>query len=591
MTTVVRPDIFHLAVRFACRAQDNLPHFEVDAYRMLGVSRFDDATATVLVWGNVGAEGRLLPVEEVAVKLRSSDAKKLALSFDGSFLILFFNRVVRRLQIITDRTGSLPFYYRYDVTGFRGSSAFKQLFDEQGSGASAGMDRWAVVEFLYFRRLFGTRTYDQDIAYLPYASILSIEFGSSPRLQRYWSIGVEKLSAKTDVLAEQLAGALRASMAMQMSDGARYGLMLSGGLDARALLAAAPSAPVCFTTTPRPNNEFAVAQELAGLKGVRHVYLPRPLQLLNNAVDSSVYLSGGMTVFHEVQFVGYGPQVSPEADTVFLGLALDIMFCGHYLPKSLVKIGDRNTWHFHLHDLPMDIAGVFLDTVSYRLKTSDPLQVLRPELRSEARQRLRASVEAEIAEARDLGLSGYDIWEFMHLHNLSRHYSLLMAQSVRTFAECRIPALTNDLFDLCWAMRAEDKTNWRVYQKAIARLNPAMMKVRNANTNIRADLPLWAQSGIKFARAALGRAGLKVRGSPNWWDRSWPEPRHSIDANPNVQAMARALPASQRLAALDIFDRAALKSVVDEHFARRKDHTVLLNVLITIDRALAPPED
>jgi len=50
-------------------------------------------------------------------------------------------------------------------------------------------------------------------------------------------------------------------------------------------------------------------------------------------------------------------------------------------------------------------------------------------------------------------------------------------------------------------------------------------------------------------------------------------------------------PTAQRLAALDIFDRAALKSVVDEHFARRKDHTVLLNVLITIDRALAPPED
>lgn len=587
MITNHRSDVFHLAVDLRAGAASSVPEFSFDAHRMQGLSTFRDESATVLVWGNVGVGNRLLSAKEVAASLRGKPAKSLAPDFDGGFLIVFFDARDGRLQVITDRTGSLPFFYRCNASGFRGSTSFKQLFDECGAGASSSLDRWAAVEFLYFRRLFGTRTYDHSIDFLPYASVLIIERDGSMAIERYWAIGAEKLGLGVDRLADRVADALRASMSMQMSDGARYGLMLSGGLDARALLAAAPVPPVCFTTTPKPNNELAVAQELASLKGARHVYLPRPPQMLNEALDASVYLSGGMTVFHEVQFMGYGPQVTPEADTVFLGLALDIMFCGHYLPKSLVSVAGRSTWHFRLHEMPADIVGAFVDTVSYRLKTSDPLQVLRADLRDEARQRLRASVEAEVAEARNLGLSGYDVWEFMHLHNLARHYSLLMAQSVRTFAACRIPALSNELFDLCWSMRAEDKTNWAVYQKAIARLSPAMMRVRNANTNIRADRPLWMQSGTKLMRAALGRAGFKVRSTPSWWDRSWPAPRHSIDANPNIQAAARGLPESPHLGGLDVFDSAALRVMVDEHFSGRRDHTILLNALITVDRAMA----
>lgn len=587
MISKQRTDVFHLAVDLRAGCGGAASEFSFDAHRMQGLSTFRDERATVLVWGNVGVGNRLLSAMQVAGRLLERSAKSLAPNFDGGFLIVFFDVRNGRLQVITDRTGSLPFFYRSDGTGFRGSTSFKQLFDECGAGAGSSVDRWAAVEFLYFRRLFGTRTYDRTIAYLPYASILSFELGGRAVIERYWSIGAEKLALGVDQLADRVAGALRTSMSMQMSDGARYGLMLSGGLDARALLAAAPVPPVCFTTTPKPNNELAVAQELASIKGARHVYLPRPPQMLNDVLDASVYLSGGMTVFHEVQFMGYGPQVTPEADTVFLGLALDIMFCGHYLPKSLVNFAGRSTWHFRLHEMPTDIVGAFVDTVSYRLKTSDPLQVLRADLREEARQRLRASVESEVAEARSLGLAGYDVWEFMHLHNLARHYSLLMAQSVRTFAACRIPALSNDLFDLCWAMRAEDKANWAVYQKAITRLSPEMMRVRNANTNIRADRPLWMQSGTKLMRAALGRAGFKVRGTPSWWDRSWPAPRHSIDANPNIQAAAHCLPESPHLVGLDVFDPAALREVVGAHFSGRRDHTILLNALITVDRAMA----
>jgi len=269
-------------------------------------------------------------------------------------------------------------------------------------------------------------------------------------------------------------------------------------------------------------------------------------------------------------------------------LALDIMFCGHYLPKSPVKFAGRSGWHFHLHELPDDLPATFVDTVSYRLKTSDPMRVIRPERRAEMRTRLIDSVRFAIEEGRAMGLQGYDLWEYVHLHDLARHYSFLMAQSVRTFAACRIPAISNALYDLCWAMRAEDKANWSVYQKAIARLGPDLMMVRNANTNIRASMPLWQQSLVKFSRAIGQKAGLQFGASPSWWDRSWPQPRQAIDANPAIRAKLTELPDSQALASADLFDRDAIDSVIHEHASGTLDHTVLLSELLTIDGALQP---
>lgn len=591
MDTSMLDRIFYLDVKAGPDPTGQRVLASFSQHNVVGVSSAEDDQGKVISWGAPGVSQKIISVSELYRMLRSDGVAGTAKRLDGSFLICFFDRATESLHVITDRSGSLPFFYSVVDGNFVGSSSFKHLFDQQDGIAGPQFDPWAVAEFFYFRRVFGGRSYSKAIHYLEYGRILTYSLRGLT-IESYWKISGEKLSGTHDALADELAEALRESMRFQMSDGRRYGLMLSGGLDARALLAASEVPPVCFTTTPHPNNELEVARELAEKAGATHFYLPRPEQLLNDAVDIAVFLGGGMTVFHEVQFMGYGANVRPHADVIFLGLALDIMFCGHYLPKSLVKVGGRNTWMFRLHDVPADMPGAFVESVSYRLKTSDPFRVIRSERRAEFRERLRATVEAEMDEARDLGLTGYDIWEYMHLHNLSRHYSMLMAQSVRTYSECRIPALTNRLQELCWGMRAQDKANWAVYQKAIRRISPRLMKVRNANTNIRADVPLWAQSAIKFAKSGLSKLlpFQRLRTSPAWWDRSWPEPRHSIAANPNVQHLVRSLHNSERLAALDIFDQSAIARIVSEHFSGGHDHTILLNLLVTIDRALEPME-
>lgn len=584
-------DVFHLSLDF--RTGPDLPsaaRLDLTMHKLLDSDRYADDSGTVAIWGTPAIDGRIINAAEIARRARQNGIAALATQLDCAFLLVIHDRVADRLTVVTDRFGSLPFFYCIEAGHFVASSSFKLLFDRRGALASPGFDPWMLAEFLHFRRVLSNHTYDRGISFLSGGSILSIEGRGGVQCQRYWRISAGKLDLDQDQLAERLADELQRSMQTYMSDDRRFGLLLSGGLDARALLAAAPRAPVCFTTTPKPNNELAVARELAALRGAEHIYIPRPEQLLNEALSPSVALSGGMTIFTEVQFIGYGPSVLQKADILFMGLALDIMFCGHYLPKSLVSFAGRSGWHFRLHDLPDDLPSAFVDTISYRLKTSDPMRVVRADRRDEMRVRLIESVRMVMDEGRELGLQGYDLWEYVHLHDLARHYSMLMAQSVRTFAACRIPAITNALYDLCWAMRAQDKANWRVYQTAIALLNADMMAIRNANTNIRASMPLWQQSIVKFARAAGQKLGIRTGASPSWWDRSWPEPRQAIDANPLIQAKVADLPHSSALASTGLFDHDGIQSVLEEHTSGTRDHTVLLCELLTIDRALQPFE-
>lgn len=584
-----RDDVFHLSVSLRTDGR-NQPRerFSLTLHKLFDSDRFDNDRLTLAVWGTPAVDGKILGAAELARRLDAGGVGKLASTLDSVFLIVVYEHASGTLSLANDRLGALPFFFGTFDGAFHASSGFKRLFDRRGAAAGKGFDPWAIGEFLYFRRMIGTRTYDRDITLLPGASILTVDASGAIVHKRYWRITPGKLTGSLDEQADRLAAAFKDAMAMAMSDGHRCALLLSGGLDSRALLAAAPQPPLCITTTPKPNNELAVARELAATRGAQHVYIPRPEQLLNNALVPAVALGGGMTVFNEAQFIDYGSAITPLADTVFIGLGPDFMFGGNYLPKSIVKFAGRPGWHYGLHALSDDLPRQFVDSISYRLKTSDPMRVIRADKREELRGRLIDAVRAVMDEGRALGLEGYDLWEFVHVQNLARHYSFLMAQSIRTFAACRIPALSNALYELSWAIRAEDKANWTVFQKAIVRMNPELMAVRNANTNIRADMPLARQSLVKFARALAQRAGLAASRAPSWWDRSWPQPRQAVDVNPMIAARVTTLPASDAIAATGLLDPSAIETVIADHRSGAHDHSVLLNELITIDAALTP---
>ncbi len=545
--------------------------------------------SVVVLAGNPIAEGKRDDEAVMRAYDRAAGAADFLRALNGSFLVLLYDAASGSLVIGNDRFASLAFYYAWDGDRLTGALSFKQLFDARRAAGQAALDPEAVFEFLYFRRLFGERSYDRNIAYLPSAARLRLTPDSqAAAVEKYWQPDYAAKHPGGRRLVDDLAEGLRQAVSAATSDPRRFGLLLSGGLDSRAILAAAAQPVPCITTALRHNNEVAVAAEVAAAASAPHHFVPRPPDLYDGAVDDAVFLTGGMQIYSEAHFLGYGEQQLSLADTLLIGLGFDIFFGGLYLPKEPAQLLGRPALHHRLLPLSNDLAGDFIAKVKYRLKTSDPFELVKPAARPRLQEHLRNAVEEIMDRGRALGAQGHDLWEYMHLHNLSRHYSFPMMASIRTFADCRAPALDNRLFDLAIAMTAEQKLDGTAYQDAIGRLDPALMAVRNANTNLVARHSLRRQTAIKAVKMAGNRIfGTAYPQSPGWQERSWPSPKAALEANPKTLSQIRGLTRSDRLAELPWLDMDALAGILKEHAAGRHDHAICLNVLLTLERFLS----
>lgn len=513
-------------------------------------------------------------------KTCDGDWAQFARALNGSFLVIVEDLVTRRVIVINDRFASLAIYWSWVNGRFDASSSFKGLMQRQGT-KGVRINAEEIFTFLAMRRLFAESTFVDGIQYLRSASLLEVD-SNGARISTYWHPDFHATPPPDRSLPNTIAERLRAAVAMHMSDDRKFGLLLSGGLDSRALLAASPRPPVCFTTCLAENNESAVAAEVARRAGAEFHFIPRPVDLYDTVLDDASFLAG-MQIYAEAQFMGYGEYIGGRANTLMIGLGLDVFFGGLYLPKSPVRILGREGFHHCLKPLPADIAGFYIDNVKYRLKTSDPFSVVRPEIRSRMKDALRHRIETVLKRGQDLGARGYQLWEYLHFHNFSRHYSFPMMASIRTFADCRAPALENDLFDLALAMTPRSRLDGTAYQDAITLLAPALMAVRNANTNFPAAWSLRRQTVAKVGNRFGQLVGAKVIRSPAWRDRSWPLPRASLDACPTLRDRARHLPNSRLLGQTELIDPVRLARVLDEHRLGSSDHTVLINLLLTLD--------
>lgn len=549
--------------------------------------RFTVRGCELLLLGHPIVDGARDDLSVRTAFMRTQDLGDFAQSLDGGFLILLHNPAAHTLDVITDRFGSYAFYYLDEGKGrMRGGLSLK----DAASGDAGPIDERAIFEFLYLRRLLGEKTFLQNCRYQISASILTSARGCLS-INQYWQPDYKQSKLDRGEAANSIADALRNSVDLHMEKGTnqnrRYGLFLSGGLDSRALLAAAKRPLASVTTALKPNNEVSVAREVAECVGSPFTYIPRPSKPYDAHVEDAVSMTGGQQIFTESQFLAYGPLLANHADCYFIGLGLDIFFGGLYLPKEPVRWLGRKTLHNRLLPLSDDLISDYLHKIRYRLSTTDPWRFVKADRRHDLSEGLRDSVEEILRRGRERGAESYDLWEYMHIHNLSRHYSFPMIQSIRTWAECRAPALSNKLFDTSFRLDATEKVNSEAYLLALKKLSPALMNIRNANTNIRAGMSYKGQSFKRAGRFFSNRLfQTQFLLGPTHDQRSWPRPCEVLASSNVLQKAISKLPKSDVLSTLTFLDLQAISTMVHEHQQGSHDHAIALFMLLTVETAL-----
>lgn len=507
---------------------------------------------------------------------------------NGAFFIVIATE--DQTTLITDRFGSIPLFYAFfKDRGMVLSSGYLCLLEHLGADEKGGISEPALFEFLYMRRLFGLKTYHGKVKCLPSASVVTVDCsGKILKIEKFWRHKLVGLGNQVVEGSDLAAGLIDASRMYLRDDVERYGLMLSGGLDSRALLSLGGARYKSFTTARKKNNEVEIAQKLSNMFNVPHEFLMRDPEYMAQNFDLSVLASNAMTVFYECQFLGQAQTIAAQVDIVHMGIGLDIFFCGHYMYKSRPKFLGRPALFFVLKDLDSDILErTFINEVSYRLKTSSLTSIVKPEAMPDLNETLLRSIEEKMDEGRACGFFGHNLWEYMHLTDLGRHYSTLMARSLSCYVPVEVPCFENNLYDLAFSTSIEGKVNWSVYQKALTEISDSAMRIRNSNTNLPAHLSLQTQSLLNIFRGVVGRVtrSSRLKRMPGFSDRSWPAVKDDLE-NPFFREKMEALSESGAIMSLSFIDPDRLRKVIREHQDGCHNHAVLLGLLLTLDHGL-----
>ncbi len=213
-------------------------------------------------------------VHQCIATLFQKEKKALAL-INGIFSCVIYDRTTRHIHCITDRYGLRGLYWTIKGEQFLWSSEVKSFLGS--SDFIATIDPEAVHSFFEYGHFTGNTTWFKNVSLMPPASILTWSIDTQQHdLETYWSFDeIVRLPSSTDEeeIVEELGRRFIAATTLQSKRSQRLGVMLSGGLDSRALFAAIPSQhePIqTFTFGQKNCLDIRISQKVAQLRPSQH---------------------------------------------------------------------------------------------------------------------------------------------------------------------------------------------------------------------------------------------------------------------------------------------------------------------------------
>jgi asparagine synthase (glutamine-hydrolysing) len=216
---------------------------------------------------------------ELLHNLYASDITlKFLRQIDGGYAAVIYDAPQRKIHLISDRYGRQHIYWMKSKDRFAWASELKAF--SALPGFTPEIDPDAIYEFFGIGYMLGDRTWFKGINLMPAASVITLNMQSGTYTQnRYW--WWNEIKAKSDTIdyteAAAELGRIFINTVERLCDynGDSVSVLLSGGRDSRAILAAMPQKdkPIHAYTFGQKNSEdVSVAARCMRLKrGIHHI--------------------------------------------------------------------------------------------------------------------------------------------------------------------------------------------------------------------------------------------------------------------------------------------------------------------------------
>ncbi|WP_299791179.1 asparagine synthase-related protein [uncultured Shewanella sp.] len=270
---------------------------------------------------------------------KKGQLSELLATVNGYFCLLIHDKNEDRVQLVSDRFGIKPLYLAYEnqeLIGF--SSEFKALALHPKTKLT--IDKDALSVFTELGHMLNQSTWFDEIKRLAPASIITIDTSSgSMETELYWQwgqiepnseISFEEATDKLYQVFDQAVGRCMRSIKQP-----NLAVTLSGGLDSRAILAAATNhfkGKISTYTFGHPSCEDAIiAKRVAEVAGVSNTLRTIDQKNWFEGRDKGIWKTDGMFNVLHMHALGSVPEISQESNYLLNGYVGDAVLGGSLL--------------------------------------------------------------------------------------------------------------------------------------------------------------------------------------------------------------------------------------------------------------------
>jgi asparagine synthase (glutamine-hydrolysing) len=491
-------------------------------------------------------------------------------SVHGCFTAALWDADARRLILTNDRFGMKPLYWARPAGRLLFASEVKALLAHPEVSRRPSLR--GIAQFFTFGQLLGDDTLLDGVTHLPAAAWVTYEAGGDTlRVERYWRLGEAKVPpvGNREEALDRLDAAFKRAVDRTTLDTPNLGLSLSGGLDARTILAVMDTARTPVTTVclgMEGSIDRLASEQMAQLTGSRYRGYCLDASFLGD------YEKHLRCLVHLTDGHFQSQCLTPPTLPLYRELGIEVLLRGH--AGELLHMD--KAYSFSLDDEALALRdGAALEAwLLARLPAflsaegSGPLfargqnTVMRELAAESLRDCLKESAAVEPVLHR--------IWHLFITQRLRRETALSLAE-FGSVVETRLPYLDPELVDLLLAVPPEWKLGDVIQSHILRKRRPEFLAVVNANTGARLGAGRMERLAANAKFKVLAKLG--VRGYQ-------PYERLGLWLRRELRPLVERLLLRGACLDLGVFNPDTIRAVVANHNAGRQNHTFLLLALM-----------
>lgn len=458
-------------------------------------------------------------------------------ALNGEYAGAIYDPTEDEFALFTDRLGSRAIFYKSLKDGpFIFSSLVRSL--AQYPSYEPSFDVEYLYEWFGMDRALGCAVPLDGVRKVPPASVLRIDLSDlSTTVERFWQPEYDPVDRPLSDIVDDFVDIFGTVLDERTADDVRYGLLLSGGTDSRAILAGLGGDVDCYTMSGWMNREARIAKRSAESVGAEFTLLERDRDYQARALETNPSFSNFVGRFHHAHATGFQERMADEVDVLLSGQFCDTFFKGHFLPIPEFPIDQISTI-----DLPVCKSIDSVDEyVEHMVEEShDPSYLEHP---PELATILRDNIVRESDGVRSHGVhypSLRDLVLTSEYYPLTNQPDSFFYESLVQMLPYRSPFLDNRLIDLHLSIPVKYLLRRNIPNRVTKRLSPELAELPHSTTGV----PLKFSFPLQYAGqkvSTLVRRFLPVDEPPESHQRqtSWTDHKSLIREHDYVEQTLR----------------------------------------------------